>query len=139
MINFIFKSASGFASWIDAVRVRVAGRFVMTVPITIERAFAIAENLRDKGRVDRAIELLETALQQIEDMIGSDDHSALSCRNNIAVCYLGVGREAEAIELLEPIVERREADLGVDHRDMTSVNSVHKVFATAFLPANRLA
>ncbi len=121
------------------MRDRIACRFVLTVPITIERAFEIAETLRDQGHVDRAIELLETAHRQIEDMTGSDDPSALSCRNILAVCYLSVGREPEAIELLEPIVERREADLGMYHRDMNSANSVHKAFAAAFLTENRIA
>ena len=69
MIDSAFKIGSGFVSWLDAMRVRIAGRFVMALPITIERAIEIAETLRDQGYVDRAIELLKTAHQQFKDMI----------------------------------------------------------------------
>jgi hypothetical protein len=57
-------------------------------------------------------------------VLGTEHHSTLTSMNNLAFTWKELGRDAEAIKLMEKCVLLRRLVLGVDHPDTLSSSEV---------------
>ena len=82
--------------------------------------------------VSQAIVVGEPLVADFEREFGADHPETMGVRNRLALAYLAVGRNADAIRLLEQILARQERLLGVGHRDtLTTQNSLAAAYQAA--------
>ncbi len=66
---------------------------------------------------ESAAEQYQKALALYTKHLGSDHPHTLSSMSSLANCYVGLGRNADAIKLYEQILSLRQTKLGPDHPD----------------------
>ncbi|MEV6276272.1 tetratricopeptide repeat protein [Nocardia sp. NPDC051832] len=86
-------------------------------PTTLAVRVTLANSHTTAGRVDEAIDLLESSLEIYARVLGPDDPETLTARNNLAAVYHAAGRHDRAVTLHEATLADRERVLGPDHPD----------------------
>lgn len=74
-----------------------------------------ADSLKDLGKANEALDLLEEALTIYESSVESITIDLLYCKATIAQLYHSEGREVEAIEIGREVLEGRRQLLGETH------------------------
>jgi len=77
----------------------------------------LAQMLRERGNVVDAEELLRDLVAELEEKLGKDDLTTLSCSNQLAVTLQKSGKTAEALEMHRSIFERRRVVFGPEHEE----------------------
>jgi tetratricopeptide (TPR) repeat protein/tRNA A-37 threonylcarbamoyl transferase component Bud32 len=86
-------------------------------PYTIRAKKSLADELRDAGRTNEAIELYQQVLANQEAKLGRDHPETLASIKALADAYHKYGRDADALPLYQRALAERQKKLGVTHHD----------------------
>jgi tetratricopeptide (TPR) repeat protein len=83
----------------------------------------------DQGKLDKAEEMYERALQGREEALGRDHTSTLNTVNNLGILYADQGKLDKAEEMYERALQGREEALGRDHTStLDTVNNLGNLY-----------
>jgi tetratricopeptide (TPR) repeat protein len=121
----LLRHANRFGGYIDAV---LAGQYDdMT---TIEATHNLGNLYADQGKLDKAEEMYERALEGKEKALGHDHTSTLDTVNNLGNLYVNQGKLDKAEEMYERALEGCEKALGRDHTStLNIVNNLGILYA----------
>ena len=94
--------------------------------------------LNQQGRVQEAIECLETLVTDTQRVLGPDHPDALASREHLAGAYLSAGDLKRAIPLYEQNLTDYQRILGPNHPDHPDILAARNNLAAAYLSAGDL-
>ncbi len=99
-------------------------------PVSLRSIRNLADIHGQLGDVDRAVELLDTAITQLRDTLGDDHSQTVATANSLATCLTKSGRIEDAKEILERNLEWCNRKLGIEHPNtITCLNNLGTAYA----------
>jgi tetratricopeptide (TPR) repeat protein/predicted Ser/Thr protein kinase len=114
----------------------IEGKFSAHPLVEAELRLTLGFTLLGMGRADLAVTQLERSRALRAQHLGPDHPDTLDSMTNLANCYYGLGRRAEALKLHAETLARHQATVGPDHPN--ALWSMHNV-ATCYQALGRYA
>jgi tetratricopeptide (TPR) repeat protein len=121
----LLRHADRYWSYLDGMRTGQDHEFSI-----IDAVHSLGVLYADQGKLDKAEEMYERALQGKEKALGPNHTSTLDTVNNLGILYAGQGKLDKAEEMYERALEGYKKALGPDHTStLSTVNNLGNLYA----------